>query len=102
MSGGLVNVDEERFRALVKQCLREVLAEERVANSAELLTVGEAAKLAKVAQGTIRRWLSEGKLQYQRAGRHKRIRRADLEKWLAGHQPGEHLTPEQVADRDFG
>ncbi|MFP3883347.1 MAG: helix-turn-helix transcriptional regulator [Actinomycetota bacterium] len=48
-----------------------------------LITVTEAASVARVSEKTIRRRLSSRKLKYLRVGgRAIRIRRGDLEAWL--------------------
>ena len=83
MSDELFN--RHALRALVLDCIHEVLAEQRPAPS-ELLTVAEAAALAKVKPATIRTWIAEGKLAASRVGRRHRIRRADLDA-LADDQP---------------
>ncbi len=49
----------------------------------ELLSTAEAATHAKVADDTIRRWIRERRLEPLGAGRHLRVRRAELEQLLA-------------------
>jgi excisionase family DNA binding protein len=52
---------------------------------------------------TVRRWISDGKLTRKNAGRHLRIRRAELEAFLrTPHVRNGNLSPEQLAERDFG
>lgn len=66
----------------------------------EYLSTGEAAELAGVAVGTVRRWIREGRLSKHRAGRHLRVERSELESLLRnGHKP--KLTPAQRAELDF-
>lgn len=70
---------------------------------AELMSTGEAAQYAKVTPRSIRRWLDQGKLQALHAGRELRIRRADLDELMrGGRRRKAALTPEQLAERDFG
>jgi len=69
----------------------------------ELLTTRAAATVAGVAQGTIRRWIREGRLVGHRAGRVVRVQRSELDRLLNGPpSPDAELTPEQRARRDFG
>ena len=49
----------------------------------EWLSTGEAAELARVTQRTIRRWISAGKLVPVHAGRELRVKRGDLERFMA-------------------
>jgi excisionase family DNA binding protein len=79
----------------------------KATHPAEYMSVGEAADLARVTAGCIRRWIREGKLAEHRAGRVLRVARADVEALLAGGrrrrgQDDEDLTPEQMARRDLG
>jgi excisionase family DNA binding protein len=84
MSDDLFN--RQVLRALVLDCVREVLAEEHPVTT-ELLTVPEAAALAKVKPATIRTWIADGKLAASRVGRRHRIRRADLDALAHDDQP---------------
>jgi len=69
----------------------------------ELLSTAEAAQYARVTPRSIRRWLDEGKLRALHAGRELRIRRADLDELMrGGRRKTAELTPEQLAERDFG
>jgi excisionase family DNA binding protein len=56
------------IREIVRDEVRAALATLRPAD-ARNLTSAEAAELARVGQGTIRRWIREGRLPCQRAGR---------------------------------
>ena len=94
----------ETIRAIVRDEVDRALAAHAV--PAEYLSTGEAAELARVAPGTIRRWIREHRLEQHRAGREVRVRRAELENLLrSGRRPANDatdLTPEQQALRDFG
>ena len=60
----------------------------------EFLSTPAAAQVADVAQGTIRRWVREGRLEAHRAGRVVRVRRADLERVLRdGGKPTSDASP---------
>lgn len=48
----------------------------------ELLTVNEAASLAKVCHHTVRRWIRTGKLTAYNSGMRVRVDRADIIKFL--------------------
>ena len=96
----------EQIRALVVEVARSEVArilDERD-TSPERLSTSEAADAANVHPKTIRRWIAEGKLPSERAGREIRVRRADLEHLLRvpPSASGSTLTPEQMAERDFG
>ena len=68
----------------------------------EYLSVRSAADLADVAPGTVRRWIREGRIQRHGAGRHLRVRRADLLAFLtSGNRQDRALTPEERALKDF-
>ena len=49
----------------------------------EYLTVSEASRLFVVTEGTVRRWIREGKLASSRAGRAVRLKREDLEQFMS-------------------
>ena len=85
---------------IIRSIVRDELAKATPAND-EYLTTAEAAKVAKVTEGTVRRWARLGKLTTHRAGRVVRVRRSDLvELMRAADAPG--LSPEAMAARDFG
>lgn len=93
--------------AAIREVVREVVREElRAAQQVdEFLTVAQAAQLADVSRGTIRRWIKLGQLTEHRAGPRLRVRRADLVALLAaprrGHVPPDE-SPEARARRDVG
>lgn len=93
----------ESLRDLVRDVVREELTRalaERDAPS-EFLTVAQAASVARVACGTIRRWVREGRIADHRAGRVVRVRRDELHRLMRGQRRADGLTPEQQADLDF-
>lgn len=94
---------DEHLRVLLRELVREelarVLADRQTPT--EYLTVQQAAAVAGVARGTIRRWVREGRLTDYRAGRVVRVRRDELEHMLLGQRRRGGLTPEQQADLDF-
>lgn len=96
---------DSALRGLVREVVREVLAEERIAQAEglELLTTAEASMIAKVKPATLRTWIKIGQLKAHHAGRGLRISRSDLASALA---PGarkrgaeKRLTPEARARR---
>jgi excisionase family DNA binding protein len=54
-----------------------------VAQDEAYLTIEEAAALIKIKPATLRLWLREGRMKGYRAGARWRIRREDLEAYLA-------------------
>lgn len=90
---------EENIREVVRDELRKMIARP----DDEYLSTKDAARLAKVAIGTVRRWIAQGSLREHRAGRVIRVSRADLERWLRTHRPADDSsTPEQLAKRSYG
>jgi excisionase family DNA binding protein len=64
----------------VRDELRSILQEASPAPGPDpLLTVAEAAQYAKVAETTVRGWITEGKLRASQAGRRWRIRQGDID-----------------------
>jgi excisionase family DNA binding protein len=100
--------------SMLEQSLREFIAElvreevQRAVAAAphdEYLSTHAAAELAQVAEGTIRRWIRQGRLPDHRAGRLCRVRREDLERLLRSgrRRAGDtEATPEQLAARAYG
>lgn len=95
----------EESRSLVREELRAALAEVTPRNdqspadpAAEFLPVPGAARTAAVHERTIRRWISEGHLTAYRAGRVYRIRRRELEDYLA-RAPREACTTTDIQRR---
>jgi excisionase family DNA binding protein len=80
------------FRELVRDVVREEIqaaiasaGQGRAANdNAEYLSGGDAARIAGVAEGTIRAWVRQGRLVPYRAGRVYRVKRGDLDMFLRG------------------
>lgn len=89
---------EDMIRAIVREELARVRPD--IEPDDDLLSTAQAAAFAKVHEKTIRRWVADGRLQAQHAGRLLRFRRADLEAALAGND--NKLTPEQLAARKYG
>lgn len=84
---------------LVREEVRRALSE--ATQPDEFLTTARAAEVAKVAQGTIRRWIRDGRLTPHHAGRELRVRRSDLDALMHDHGRGDReRTPEELAE-DF-
>jgi excisionase family DNA binding protein len=88
---------EASLRSIVRDVVREEIRtalDERTTSlrnsntsSADgYLSLSRAAKLADVAPGTLRRWIKEGRIPSQRAGRVYRVSRTDLETFLKSGQ----------------
>jgi excisionase family DNA binding protein len=95
---------DELVRRLVREEVARQLAELRPAQAPPvLLTVAEAAALARVAAGSVRRWIREGRLPATGSGRLLRIAVVDLERLLAcGRRRDPGSSAEDRAERDFG
>jgi excisionase family DNA binding protein len=81
MSAPVVVLSVEELAAVVRAAVREEL--DRREGGATLSTE-EAAAVAKRNPKTVRRWLDEGLLPSTMRGRFHRIRREDLDRFLAG------------------
>jgi excisionase family DNA binding protein len=81
MSAAVAVVSPGELLALVRQAVREEL--DRREGGATLSTE-DAASIAKRDPKTIRRWLASGELPSTKRGRVHRIRREDLDRFLAG------------------
>jgi excisionase family DNA binding protein len=91
------------LRALVRDVVREELTRDKSPpEPAGHLSTRAAAEHAGVAMGTIRRWIRDGKLPELRAGRHLRVRRADVDALLGGDRTGPDASPEDLARQAFG
>ena len=96
---------DDRLREMIREVVRDEVrtAIAKAVKPDELLRTAAAAKLADVTPKTIRRWVDDGRLTRHHAGRELRISRHELEDLMRGECVGDRdLTPEQMADRDFG
>lgn len=96
----------EGLRLLIADAVRKELAKQARPSAADddYLSTRNASAYANVAPGTLRRWIRERKLQPYGAGRHLRVRRAELDALLvAGGRRVRRVeeTPEAKADREF-
>jgi excisionase family DNA binding protein len=81
----------------IREAVRDVVREEietvlrRMGHShsqpatpaSEYLSIADAAELVHVHPATLRSWINEGRLRGHRAGRHHRVKRSELEAFLA-------------------
>jgi len=99
------------FERLIEDTLRRVIREELAValTSSELapaapalqpayLTISEAAHVAALHDNTIRKWIKDGSLRTQKAGRVHRIKRDDLEARLAGGSSCKHTSGKSDID----
>ena len=95
---------EDGLRSLVAALVHDEVARQLAAARTpdEFLSMREAADVAKVDPATVRRWIREGQLERLGAGRHLRVRRADLERRLRDGGRRDDETPEQRYRRHHG
>jgi excisionase family DNA binding protein len=99
---------DDAMRALIRETFRDEIRIEVARQLAEretpteFLSTRHAAEHADVAEGTIRRWIREQKLEGHRAGRHVRVKRADLDALMRVQRAERELSPEEWARREFG
>lgn len=88
-------IDDAVERALNRRGLKS-------SDAVAFLSVAEAASVARVTPGTIRRWVRHGDLTRHEAGSKVLVRRDELERLLTvgGHEPV--LSIEERALRRFG
>jgi len=94
--------DEAALRELIAEEVRRAVREEvgRAPREDVFLSVARAAEVADVAPATIRKWIHEGRLPQHGAGRELRVRRTELEEFLAAPRASDaDATPEQAAVR---
>jgi excisionase family DNA binding protein len=94
---------DDSLRKLITEVVRDEIKRALAAAKPhdEFLTTSEAATLAKVAIGSIRRWIRQGKLKRHVVGKTLRVSRAELDRLLQDPGPDHELSPEEQADRDF-
>lgn len=84
----LRRIVREEVRAELAPILAQLGTPASGRDETEYLSVAEAAELAGVVPGTIRSWVGRGDIAAQRAGQRIRIRRDELERYLArGREP---------------
>lgn len=89
---GRASVDHA-IREAVRDVVREEIqllmrrmgptAQPSTAPASEFLSIADAAELVHVHPATLRGWINEGRLKGHRAGRHHRVKRSELEAFLA-------------------
>lgn len=81
----------DELPAIIREHLRPFLArQEATTDRGEALSTHAAAEYAGVSPATIREWVSAGRLRAQRAGRVLKVRKSDLDAFLARSAPREH------------
>jgi excisionase family DNA binding protein len=99
--------NETELREIIRDEIRTVIRQElghKPAATGDYVSVAEAAQIASVSPQTIRVWTKAGKLRGYNAGRVLRVRRQELEDFLAaGPSPAttNDLSPKELADRRF-
>ncbi len=88
-SGAVVVVHPDELRALVRDAVREAIADRPAATSAaEWLDTASAAALLGVNPRTITKRAAAGEIPASRIGKLWRFRRSDLERLLVGSDEG--------------
>ena len=97
---------EVTLRTMIVDVVRVELAKSQATLQTrdEYLSTRNAANLAQVATGTIRRWIREGRIEGHKAGRVVRVKRAEIETLLrSGSRPqANDESPRVLARRAFG
>jgi hypothetical protein len=98
-------LDELRdiIRDEIQTTIRQELGKQP-AVAGDFVSVCEAARIASVSPQAIRAWMRAGRLTGCKAGRVLRVRRVELECFLAASQlpaPTTEASPEALADRRF-
>jgi excisionase family DNA binding protein len=78
-----VMLSPEELEQIIERAVRRTLELRPPASPDDYLTADEAAGIAKVDASTIREWIRDGKLAARHAGSRVRLRRADLDAYLA-------------------
>lgn len=84
-------------REEVRTAVREAMADIRPIVSGDYLTPIEAGRIADVHPETIRQWIREGRLPRHMAGREYRVRRDELDAFLAESNHPPPTDPEAIA-----
>jgi excisionase family DNA binding protein len=88
------------LRAFIASVVRDELKSTPAPANDEYLSTADAAKIARVTTGTIRRWVREKTLTKYGKGARVRIRRDELEEYLSGSTAA--AGPEDRARMRFG
>ena len=101
----LRDVVRDEVRAAIREELAATLAATAggAASTSEFLTTEEAATVARVEPATVREWVRRGDLRRHQAGRELRVRRDELEEFLAnGRRSETEHTVEGLAVKILG
>jgi excisionase family DNA binding protein len=99
--------DETALRDIIRDEVRTAIRQElgkKPVTAGDYVSVVEAANIASVQGQTIRAWIRSGRLTEYKAGRVLRVRRSELETFLAAAPrpaTASDLSPEDLADMRF-
>jgi excisionase family DNA binding protein len=99
--------DESALRDIIRDEVRTAIRHElgkKPVTAGDYVSVAEAANIASVQGQTIRAWIRSGRLTEYKAGRVLRVRRSELETFLAvapSPETASDLSPEALADMRF-
>ncbi|HEY2746602.1 MAG TPA: helix-turn-helix domain-containing protein [Polyangia bacterium] len=94
------DVVREELRSAIRDELARApvaLSDRGVGDGDAYLSVGEAANIANVHEATIRSWITKGQLRGHRAGRHRRVKRSELEQFMSALSDGSEVDIEARA-----
>lgn len=91
---------EEHIQAVVRQAVADAMREARPQERAKpglpsYLSIKQAAEVAGVSDETVAGWLTRGELPTHWAGRRRRVRLDELERYLAQGSRGRELSPRE-------
>jgi excisionase family DNA binding protein len=95
----VVVLSPEQLEELLERAVRRALDRRPAPSADDYLTPDEAAAIAKVDPSTIREWIRAGRLAARRAGSRVRVRRGDLDAFLARPPEPPAESPEAAALR---
>ena len=86
-------LEPEELKKLVRDAVREALME---AGTSDVLSTAQAARIADRNEDTVRLWITNGDLPANKRGKVWAIKRADLDRYLAGEQTPADLSTQAL------
>jgi excisionase family DNA binding protein len=95
----VTRADLEALEQRLLEAIRSLGPQTAAPDADDVMTVDEAARVARVSTKAVRRWISERKLVALRAGRAVRVRRSDLNRFMRERPAQERPAPADEAAR---